>query len=50
MTIVYLIGHRNPDTDSIASPIAYAHTECDRADVQFIPTRPKAPTVNFVCA
>ncbi|HHY75841.1 MAG TPA: putative manganese-dependent inorganic diphosphatase [Firmicutes bacterium] len=24
-TRIYVIGHRNPDTDSIASPIAYAH-------------------------
>lgn len=40
MTIVYLIGHRNPDTDSIASPIAYAHYKnVIEPDVQFIPTR-----------
>ncbi|MDY6286271.1 MAG: putative manganese-dependent inorganic diphosphatase [Bilifractor sp.] len=38
--IVYIVGHRNPDTDSICSAIAYAdiknRTELDR---QFLPMR-----------
>lgn len=40
MAIVYLIGHRNPDTDSISSPIAYAHLKnVIEPSTQFVPTR-----------
>jgi manganese-dependent inorganic pyrophosphatase len=39
-TTIYLIGHRNPDTDSIASPIAYAHLKNEtEPGAEHIPTR-----------
>lgn len=37
---VYLIGHRNPDTDSICSPIAYAYLRSRlEPDIEFVPVR-----------
>lgn len=41
---VYVIGHKNPDTDSICSAISYAYlknelNERDGGDCQYIPTR-----------
>ena len=46
---VYVIGHKNPDTDSVCSAISYAYlknelTERDGGDFQYIPTqnRPRA--------
>lgn len=41
---VYVIGHKNPDTDSICSAISYAHlknelTQKEGGDVSYIPTR-----------
>jgi manganese-dependent inorganic pyrophosphatase len=40
ITSVYLIGHRNPDTDSIASPIAYAHLKNEtEPGAEHIPVR-----------
>ncbi|HHX28142.1 MAG TPA: putative manganese-dependent inorganic diphosphatase [Firmicutes bacterium] len=39
-TKIYLIGHRSPDTDSIASPIAYAHLKNEtEPGAEHIPTR-----------
>lgn len=40
MTAVYLIGHRNPDTDSISSPIAYAYLKnATEPGMRFVPVR-----------
>lgn len=40
MGTVYLIGHRNPDTDSISSPIAYAYFKnITEGGARFVPTR-----------
>ena len=41
---VYVIGHKNPDTDSVCSAISYAYmknelNERDGGDFQYIPTR-----------
>ena len=37
---VYIVGHKNPDTDSICSAIAYAYlkNKCDDT-VKYIPAR-----------
>ena len=50
MEIVYVIGHVNPDTDSIAAAIGYAWCLCERDGVDAIPARrpsrpPKPPTI-----
>ena len=41
MTRIYICGHRNPDTDSIASAIGYAElkTRLDSGATQFVPVR-----------
>jgi manganese-dependent inorganic pyrophosphatase len=37
--VVYIIGHRNPDTDSICSAIAYADVKNRTAEGSFVPMR-----------
>ena len=37
--IVYIIGHQNPDSDSICSAIAYADYKNSSSDVKAIPVR-----------
>ncbi len=41
---VYVVGHKNPDTDSICSAIAYANLKQQISDVQYLPRR--AGTIN----
>ena len=37
---VYVIGHKNPDTDSICSAIAYAYLKnLDSGDFRYVPVR-----------
>jgi len=36
---VYIIGHKNPDTDSIASAIAYAYLKNQQGETRYIPAR-----------
>ena len=36
---IYVIGHKNPDTDSICSAIAYAYLKNQTDDGEFIPKR-----------
>lgn len=37
--VVYVIGHRHPDTDSVASAIAYAHLKNMLGDARARPAR-----------
>ena len=37
--VVYISGHKNPDTDSICSAISYAEFKNRTGDVQAIPIR-----------
>lgn len=39
MTTVYVSGHRNPDTDSICSAIAYAYLKRISEGINAIPVR-----------
>ena len=39
MGIVYIIGHKNPDTDSICSAIAYAEYKRQVSKGCYLPTR-----------
>ncbi len=39
MTPIYVVGHVNPDTDSIASAVGYAWLLRERDDVQAVPAR-----------
>jgi len=43
--IVYVIGHKNPDTDSVCSAIGYAHFK-NVTDKRFIFTPARAGTIN----
>ena len=43
MGTVYIIGHKNPDTDSICSAIAYAEFKKRISEDLYIPTRLGAP-------
>lgn len=36
---VYVVGHKNPDTDSISSAIAYAYLKNTTGTGQYIPAR-----------
>lgn len=36
---IYIVGHKNPDTDSICSAIAYAHLKSQRENGVYIPAR-----------
>lgn len=36
---VYVVGHKNPDTDSVCSAIAYAHLKSQLSDEIYIPKR-----------
>ena len=36
---IYVIGHKNPDTDSICSAISYAHLKNKISDNNYIPMR-----------
>lgn len=36
---VYIVGHKNPDTDSICSAIAYANLKCKISDGEYIARR-----------
>lgn len=38
-TVINVIGHSNPDTDSVCSAIAYAHLKNEIAEEQYIPKR-----------
>lgn len=38
-TVIHVIGHSNPDTDSVCSAIAYAHLKNEIAEEQYIPKR-----------
>lgn len=38
-TVINVIGHSNPDTDSVCSAIAYAHLKNEIAKEQYIPKR-----------
>ncbi len=38
-TVINVIGHSNPDTDSVCSAIAYAHLKNEIAEGQYIPKR-----------
>ncbi|QSZ27561.1 putative manganese-dependent inorganic diphosphatase [Aceticella autotrophica] len=39
MSVVYITGHKNPDTDSICSAIAYAYTKRNLEGLNAIPVR-----------
>lgn len=40
MSVVYVTGHRNPDFDSIAAPLVYAHLMGHvNRDIQYVPVR-----------
>lgn len=39
MTKVYVVGHKNPDTDSICSAITYANLKQQISDAQYLPRR-----------
>ncbi|MDW7675557.1 MAG: DHH family phosphoesterase, partial [Bacillota bacterium] len=39
MSVTYVIGHQNPDTDSICSAIAYANFKKLLGDDRVIPAR-----------
>ncbi|MCB0194080.1 MAG: CBS domain-containing protein, partial [Anaerolineae bacterium] len=39
MDSTYIFGHKNPDTDSICSAIAYAHLKNSQNDGKYIPAR-----------
>jgi len=43
--IVYVIGHRNPDTDSVCSAIAYAHFK-NLTDKRFLFSPARAGKIN----
>ena len=45
MRRIYVCGHRNPDTDSIAAAIGYAELKnrLDRGDDEFVPVRLGTP-------
>lgn len=36
---IYVIGHKNPDTDSICSAIAYAYLKNQKGDGEYVPKR-----------
>lgn len=36
---IWVVGHKNPDTDSICSAIAYAHLKNKTTEGTFIPKR-----------
>ena len=36
---IYIVGHKNPDTDSICSAISYAHLKNQIDDRQFVAKR-----------
>ena len=42
MEPIYVTGHRNPDTDSIVSAMAYAALRNALGDREFVPGRPSA--------